>query len=195
MIGKLFLTLATLALLHGMNVLSDISHYSCCSIAAYSTYEREHNRGSQDLSLLELNSLADLSLLKALGKPEGSLPLDVSRLITLGKIQIIAWSRLCMRVFLRLFLGCLEHLWMLHRWKISLGQVRWRNGGWCFECWSTRWNTDLFLGQLTEWIHGWDSRTTSLAESFCLRVHMMMKYEVLSIDRPSYTRQMLRRYI
>jgi hypothetical protein len=26
MIGKLFLTLATLALLHGMNVLSDISH-------------------------------------------------------------------------------------------------------------------------------------------------------------------------
>lgn len=42
MIGKLFLTLATLALLH----------------AAYSTYEH-------------------LSLLKALGKPEGSLPLDI----------------------------------------------------------------------------------------------------------------------
>ncbi|KAG2338611.1 hypothetical protein BDR05DRAFT_685929 [Suillus weaverae] len=41
MIGKLFLTLATLALLH----------------AAYSTYEH-------------------LSLLKAFGKPEGSLPLD-----------------------------------------------------------------------------------------------------------------------
>ncbi|KAG1860696.1 membrane magnesium transporter-domain-containing protein [Suillus subalutaceus] len=58
MIGKLFLTLATLALLHGMNVLSDISHYSSCSIAAYSTYEH-------------------LSLLKALGKPEGSLPLDI----------------------------------------------------------------------------------------------------------------------
>lgn len=42
MIGKLFLTLATLALLHGMNFLSDISHYSSFSIAAYSTYEREH---------------------------------------------------------------------------------------------------------------------------------------------------------
>ncbi|KAG2128570.1 magnesium transporter [Suillus clintonianus] len=42
MIGKLFLTLATFALLH----------------AAYSTYEH-------------------LSLLKALGKPEGSLPLDI----------------------------------------------------------------------------------------------------------------------
>ena len=46
MIGKLFLALATFALLHGMNVLPDISPYSSTPTAAYSTYEREpHDEG------------------------------------------------------------------------------------------------------------------------------------------------------